>query len=166
MSVNEYLQNPSNAAVYAAGDAADTGVPRLTPVAGMEGDVVAANLLGGNVRNPDAGVVPSIVFTTPALGTDGLTELSARERNVRFSVKRADTTQWYSSRRVVAAKSGFKILIEDGSDHILGATVLGTGVEELTNLFAMAMKFRVPASQVRDTIFAYPSAASDLAYMV
>jgi len=61
---------------------------------------------------------------------------------------------------------GFKILIEDGSDHILGATVLGPGAEELMNLFAMAMKFRVPASQVRDTIFAYPSAASDLAYMV
>jgi len=164
--VNVYLQNPSNAAVYAAGDAADTGAPRLTPVAGMEGDVVAANLLGGNVRKPDASVVPSIVFTTPALGTVGLTEQNARERKVRFSVKRGDTTQWYSSRRVGAAKSRFKILIEDGSDHILGATVLGPGAEELMNLFAMAMKFRVPASQVRDTIFAYPSAASDLAYMV
>jgi len=132
----------------------------------MEGDIVAANLLSGNVRKPDASVVPSIVFTTPALGTVGLTEQNARERKVRFSVKRGDTTQWYSSRRVGAAKSRFKILIEDGSDHILGATVLGPGAEELMNLFAMAMKFRVPASQVRDTIFAYPSAASDLAYMV
>src|SRR6266403_5096436 len=43
--VNEYLQSISTPAVYAAGDAAATGAPRLTPVAAMEGEVVAANLL-------------------------------------------------------------------------------------------------------------------------
>ncbi len=154
VSVNEYLQNPSNAAVYAAGDAADTGAPRLRRVAGMEGDIVAANLLGGNVRKPDASVVPSIVFTTPALGTVGLTERNGRERNARFSVKRGDTTEWYS----FATCRRHEIWI--------GATVLGPEAEELTNRFAMAMKFRLSASKVRDSDFAYSSAASALAYMV
>src|SRR5713101_6571742 len=48
VTVNEHLQSVSNNSVYAAGDAADTpGLP-LTPVAAMEGYVVAANLLKGN----------------------------------------------------------------------------------------------------------------------
>jgi glutathione reductase (NADPH) len=48
--VNDYLQSVSNPAVYAAGDAASTGLPTLTPVAGYDGGIVASNLLKGNHR--------------------------------------------------------------------------------------------------------------------
>src|SRR4029078_6678465 len=39
--VNEYLQSKTNAIVYAAGDAAASGLPPLTPVSGYEGSIVA-----------------------------------------------------------------------------------------------------------------------------
>ncbi|HET7213649.1 MAG TPA: NAD(P)/FAD-dependent oxidoreductase, partial [Terriglobia bacterium] len=48
VSVNEYLQSVSQPNVYAAGDAAASGGPPLTPVASYEGNIVAANLLEGN----------------------------------------------------------------------------------------------------------------------
>src|SRR5438445_4947148 len=57
--VNEFLQSVSNPNVYAAGDAAAKGPP-LTPVAAMEGEVVAANLLKGNHRTPELAAVASI----------------------------------------------------------------------------------------------------------
>jgi glutathione reductase (NADPH) len=47
VTVNDYLQSVSNPNVYAAGDTAAKGPP-LTPVAAMEGEVAAANLLKGN----------------------------------------------------------------------------------------------------------------------
>src|SRR5262249_52005844 len=50
VKVNEHLQSVSNPAVYAAGDAAASGGPPLTPVAGYEGQIVADNLLEGNHR--------------------------------------------------------------------------------------------------------------------
>ncbi|MGH9959443.1 MAG: dihydrolipoyl dehydrogenase family protein, partial [Pyrinomonadaceae bacterium] len=53
VSVNEYLQSVSNASVYAAGDAAASGGPPLTPVASMEGHVAASNMLKGNHRKPN-----------------------------------------------------------------------------------------------------------------
>lgn len=51
IKLNEYLQSISNPAVYAAGDAANTGFP-LTPIAAMEGRVMAAKLLQGNHSSP------------------------------------------------------------------------------------------------------------------
>src|SRR5262249_52764703 len=48
VQVNQYLQSVSNPLVYAAGDSAATDGPALTPVAGYEGRIVAANLLEGN----------------------------------------------------------------------------------------------------------------------
>src|SRR6266487_3537989 len=52
VSVNEYLQSVSNEAVYAAGDAVASGGFPLTPVAGMQGGIVARNLLEGNRHTP------------------------------------------------------------------------------------------------------------------
>jgi pyruvate/2-oxoglutarate dehydrogenase complex dihydrolipoamide dehydrogenase (E3) component len=52
--VKEYLQSVTNPAVYAAGDAAASGLPKLTPVAGYEGRIVASNLLKGNHRNVES----------------------------------------------------------------------------------------------------------------
>jgi pyruvate/2-oxoglutarate dehydrogenase complex dihydrolipoamide dehydrogenase (E3) component len=62
--LNEFLQSVSNPAVYAAGDAAAAG-PALTPVAGYEGRVVAANLLEGNHLRADYSVVPSVAKGDP-----------------------------------------------------------------------------------------------------
>jgi len=72
IKVNEYLQSVSNSAVYAAGDAAASGGPPLTPVAGYEGRIVSTNLLEGNhVKGRYAGV-PTVAFTIPPLASVGL----------------------------------------------------------------------------------------------
>jgi glutathione reductase (NADPH) len=75
--VNEYLQSISNPRVYAAGDAAAGGKP-LTPVAMVEGQVAADNLIhGAKRRRADYRVVPSVVFTLPKLASVGLQETDA-----------------------------------------------------------------------------------------
>src|SRR6185436_630558 len=67
--VNEFLQSASNPKVYAAGDAAATPAPPLTPVATMESHAVASNLLKGNQTKPDYRAIPTVVFTTPPLAS-------------------------------------------------------------------------------------------------
>lgn len=163
--VNDYLQSVSNPAVYAAGDAIAAGPP-LTPVAAHDGRVVAENLLNGNRRTPNYTAVPSVVFTIPPLATVGLPEEAARQRNLRFRVHSEDTTGWYSSRRVAEACSGFKVLIEEESGRILGAHLLGSHAEELINVFALAIRTGCHVSELRETMFAYPTHASDVSYML
>ncbi|MBA3884259.1 MAG: NAD(P)/FAD-dependent oxidoreductase [Acidobacteria bacterium] len=166
VAVNEYLQSVSNPAVYAAGDAAASGGPPLTPVAGSDGRIVATNLLEGNTATPDYSIVPSVLFTLPPLASVGLGEQAARERGLRFSVHHEGTSGWYSSRRIGEGASGFKVLIEEGSDRVLGAHLLGPHAEEVINLFALAMRAGMRAADLKSVLFGYPTSASDLPYML
>jgi glutathione reductase (NADPH) len=165
VTVNEFLQSVSNPAVYAAGDAADKGPP-LTPVAAMEGEVVAANLLKGNHRRPDLTAVASIVYTLPPVASVGLLEVAAEEKGLKFRVNHQDTSEWYSSRRLGAKYSAFKVLVEDETKRILGAHLIGPHAEEQINLFTLAIRSGIRGSEIENALFAYPTGASDLGYMV
>lgn len=166
VSVNEYLQSISNPAVYAAGDAAATAGLPLTPVASMEGHVAASNMLNGNHRRPNYSGVSTVVFTIPPLASVGLQEEAARKQGLKFNVKQEETAGWYSSRRVALKYSGFKTLVEEGSDRILGAHLMGHNAEEAINIFAVAIRYGLKAEDLKTMIYAYPTTASDLSYMV
>ena len=164
--VNEYLQSVSNEAVYAAGDAVTSGGFPLTPVAGMQGAIVARNLLEGNTHTPNYTGIPSVVFTTPPLARVGLTEEAARAQGLHVTIQQEDTSGWYSSRRVALPHTGFKTLIEEGTGRLLGAHLLGMHAEEVINLFALAIRHELPTSALKDMVYAYPTSASDVSSML
>ncbi len=166
VKVNAYLQSASNPAVYAAGDAAASGGPPLTPVAGYEGGIVAANLLNGNKTTADHKGIPSVAFTVPPLAAVGLQEATARQEGLRFRVHQERTSGWYSSRRIAEEYSGFKVLIEEETERILGAHLLGPHAEDTINLFALAIRSGLSARDLKQTIFAYPTHAADVGYML
>jgi glutathione reductase (NADPH) len=164
--VNEFLQSVSNPAAYAAGDAAASGGLPLAPVASYEGRIVAANLLQGNHRRPDYIGIPSVVFTIPPLAAVGLSERAAREQNLKFTVKKEITSTWYSSRRVAETYSGYKVLVEEGTDRILGAHILGSEASEVINLFALAIRSGMRATDLKHMLFAYPTSGSNMSRML
>ena len=166
VAVNDYLQSVSNPAVYAAGDAVASGGFPLTPVAGMQGAIVASNLLKGNHRTPNYAGIPSVVFTTPPLARVGLTEETARAEGLRFATNYGDTSDWYSSRRVGLRRTAFKTLVEDGTERILGAHLLGLHAEEVINLYGLAIRTAMRASDLKHMVFAYPTSASDVTSML
>jgi glutathione reductase (NADPH) len=166
VTVNEYLQSVSNPDIYAAGDAVNSGGFRLTPVAGMQGRVVASNLLQGNHDTPDYTGISSVVFTTPPLSRVGLDEAGARELGLRFRVNRGDTSGWYTSRRMGLENTGYKVLVEEDTDRVLGAHLLGANSEEVINIFALAIRAGLRATDLAGFVYTYPTAASDVGYML
>jgi glutathione reductase (NADPH) len=164
--VNDFLQSVSIPAIYAAGDAAASeGLP-LASVASYEGQVVAANLLKGNHQRPNYLGIPSVVFTVPPLAAVGLSEREAREQNLKFRVKMQMTSTWYSSRRVAESYSGYKVLVEESTDLILGAHILGSEAGEVINLFALAIRSGMRATDLKHILFAYPTSGSNMARML
>lgn len=163
--VNEYLQSVSNPAVYAAGDAAASGAP-LTPVADHQAGVVAVNLLEGNKQTANYDGLASAVFTTPPLASAGLTEAAARAQGLRFRVHREDMSGWLSTQRSGETVSGSKVLIEEDGGRILGAHLLGPHADEVINVFALAIRLRARADDLKSVLFAYPTICGDIPYMV
>jgi len=135
-------------------------------VAGYEGMIVATNLLKGNHEKPKYLGIPTVVFTIPPLASVGLSEQEACEQGLKFLVKKEMTSSWYSSRRVGETYSGFKVLVEEGTERILGTHLLGSQAEEVINLFAMAMRSGIPASDLKHMLYAYPTHGSNLPYML
>jgi glutathione reductase (NADPH) len=138
----------------------------LTPVAGYDGKVIADNLLKGNHAKAEYDAIPTVVFTIPPLASVGMSEEKARKAGVRFRKNHADIGGWYSSRRVAEKTAAFKVLIDEGSDRIVGAHLLGPGAEETVNLFALAMRKGMTAEELKEVLFAYPTHASDVQYML
>jgi len=166
VTVNDYLQSVSNAAVYAAGDAAASGAKPLSPVASYEGHIVADNIIRGNQRKHERPVTPTVTFTTPPIASVGMLEQVAKEKGVTFSTRFEDTSGWYSSKRLAETHSAAKILIEEGTDRILGAHLLDPHADELINIFALAMQYGITAPQLKRMIFAYPTHASNIQYLL
>ena len=166
VTVNEYLQSVSNSSVYAAGDASDSANPPLTPVAGYEGGVVAANLLEPQSAKVERRVTASVVFSIPPLASVGMSEQQAHAAGLKFRTVVRDTSGWFSSRRIGEDCSGSKVLIEEGSGRILGAHLLGPHADDVINVFAIAVHTRIPADQLHSILFAYPTNGSDVQYMI
>ncbi|HEY5712472.1 MAG TPA: NAD(P)/FAD-dependent oxidoreductase [Allosphingosinicella sp.] len=165
LQLNDFLQSVTNPAVYAAGDAAQIGPP-LTPVSSHDAKVVAANLIEGNHRKPDYQGVPSVAFTLPPIAAVGMGEEEARKSGLRYRVKSERASGWYTARRVAEPVYGYKTLVEEDTDRILGAHLVGPNADEVINLFGLAIRHGLTADDLKRTIFAYPTGASDIGYML
>lgn len=165
LKLNEFLQSQSNPKVYAAGDAASIGPP-LTPVSSHDAKVVAGNLLDGNRHKPDYRGVPSVAFTIPPIASVGLGEAEARSKGLKFRVNSEKVSDWYTARRLNESVYGFKTLVEEDTDRILGAHLVGPHADEIINLFGLAIRHNLTTKDLKTTMFAYPTGASDIGYML
>ena len=166
VEVNEFMQSTTNVHVYAAGDnTATDGLP-LTPFATMEGHIVVANILGGNIKKPDYGVRPTAVYTLPTLAMVGMTEEQAQEKEIDIRVNYASVPHWYAAKHLGQKTYAYKVIIDNKSDLILGAHIIGPNAEETINVFAVAMQAEMKAEDMKTIPFTFPSASSDIAKMI
>ncbi|MEX2497032.1 MAG: NAD(P)/FAD-dependent oxidoreductase [Woeseia sp.] len=165
LKLNDYLQSVSNPAVYAAGDAARKGPP-LTPVSSHDAKVVAANLLEGNRHKPDYRGVPSVAFTIPPIAAVGLGEDEASQQGIKFRTQSQKASDWFTARQAAERTYGFKVMVEEETARIVGAHLVGPHADEVINLFALAIRYGLTADDLKKTIFAYPTGASDIGSML
>ena len=165
IKVNDFLQSVSNKNVYACGDVADSGSLPLTTLSGLEGKHVAAQLATGKHTAYTFPAIPTAVYTTPQLAMVGLTEAQAKAEGIDYKVLEEHVPDWFSVRRLNSPYYCYKT-IKGPNDEILGAEIIAPEASEMINLFAMAIQQNLTCTQFRETIFAYPTFASDMQSMV
>jgi glutathione reductase (NADPH) len=165
IALDERLRSTSNAAVYVCGDAVAT-TPQLSPIATYEGRIVGRNIADGPLHVPDYASIPSCVFTVPALASVGLTQAAAEEKGIEVRAVVNDMHEWLSGRTYAEKTAWAKVVIEEKTDRIVGAHLVGHAGEELIHIFALAMKHNITASEVRDLIYGFPTFSADIKSML
>jgi glutathione reductase (NADPH) len=165
IETDDYLRSQSNPAVHVCGDVLWTS-PQLSPVATYEGQIVGRNVVEGPVAKPDYASIPSCVYTVPALASVGLTEAKARELGHKIKVHSNDMIDWLSTQTYNEPVAWAKVVVDEATDRILGAHIVGHAGEELIHAFAFAMRFGITAGQIRDTVYAFPTFSADIKHML
>lgn len=166
IGVDEFLRSRSNPDVFVAGDALAMQGPQLSPVASYEGRIVGHNLTNGSMISADYSSIPSGVFTVPTLASVGMTEEKATAAGLKFDAKTNDMTSWRSSMTHAENAAFAKVLVEQGSDKILGAHILGHGAGEIIHLFSWAMSMGLTTKDIAAQIYVYPTFANDIKFLI
>ena len=162
---NAYMQSVSNPNVYVAGDVVE-GTPPLKTVSEKEGMIAGSNILNGNNMKMDYSVVPSVLFTVPEIASVGITERDAANRGMEYEVVETDMSNWFSSSYIDMHDAYSKIIKDKASGIVLGAHLMCPRAGELANLFALAIKMKVPSEDLKFIPWAFPTNTSDIAYIV
>ncbi|HLQ99388.1 MAG TPA: NAD(P)/FAD-dependent oxidoreductase [Sphingobacterium sp.] len=166
VSVNEYLQSPTNSNVYACGDVSASGTEPLTPTSHLESRVVTENILKEKSKTLIIPPTPSVVYTIPQLAKVGLSEEEANAEGYDFTIKYKSIPKWFSAKHKNEEVYAYKVLIDNKSNQILGAHIIASEAGGLINLFAMAMQGKLTANQVKDMVLAYPTRSYEIKGML
>lgn len=156
IEVNEYLQSTTNPAVYSCGDAAESPFG-LTPTATVEALAVVENILHGNGAVPNLEGVPEVCFTCPPIASAGLAVEAAQQLGVEHSLLEGSLADSFAWKRLGERFGGWRLVVSEDEDRILGAHLFGHAAEEMINMLAAFIRLRTPLSGLRTTIWAYPT---------
>ena len=153
IEVDEFCRT-SAATVYAAGDV--TGGPQLAYVATSHGITAVENAVLGSRKRAET-LVPVSIFTSPEVGSVGLSEQEAKKRGI--NVKTGKYMFAALGRAMTAGETqGFVKWVADAeTDQLLGAHVIGPHATELIAEAASAIRSELTAEEVGRTMHCHPT---------
>lgn len=147
--------------VYAIGDVLGPSRVMLAHVASAEGLCATANCLGRET-SLEYSVIPSAIFTSPEIGTVGLSEAEAKEKGLNVRSSLFQFRELGKAQAMGELPGLFKLVCEADSGKILGAHIAGAHASDLVAEAALAIKNGLSAADIAHTIHAHPTLAEGL----
>jgi glutathione reductase (NADPH) len=136
----------------------------LTPVAIREGMQFVETVFRGNPTPVDHDMIPSAVFTQPELGTVGLTEEAAREREeieVYCTSFRPMMTAFARAQDRVL----MKLVVSKATRRVLGCHIVAPGAGEMIQLAGIAVKMGATKEDFDRTVAVHPTMSEEIVTM-
>lgn len=142
-------------AIYAAGDV--IGEPEFVYTAAYEGRLAVEDALAdsGATRDRDYSVLPWVIFTDPQIAGVGHNETSAARAGIEVDAATIDLSQVPRSLAARDTRGFVKLLRERGTDRLIGARVLAPEGGEQIMEAAMAIRYRIPLSELSSMFHPY-----------
>ncbi len=157
--VVDAARRTTDPALYAIGDV--VGEPMLAHKASHEARVAVDAIRGERVAF-DPRAIPAVVYTDPEVAWCGLTEAAAKERGVTVEVARFP---WAALGRAITMdrpEGLTKLLIDPGSERVLGVGIVGAGAGELIAEGVLAVEMAALASDLKLSIHPHPTLSETL----
>ncbi|HEV8001496.1 MAG TPA: mercuric reductase [Planctomycetaceae bacterium] len=143
--------------IWALGDV--KGGPAFTHISFNDYQIVYANLIEGQSLTTDDRLVPYSVFTDPQLGRVGMTEKEARATGKKLKIGKIPMS-WVARAIERDETAGLmKLIIDAGTDQILGAAILATEGGELVQILSAVMRAGAPYTLLKGAIYIHPTLA-------
>lgn len=149
--------------IYAIGDVTDR--VNLTPVAIREGHVFAERVFGSKPRLVDYEMIPTAVFSTPEVGTVGLTELDAIAAGYTLDIYK---TRFRPMKHTLSGRDErtiMKLVVDREMQRVLGVHILGPDAGEMVQVAAIALRLGATKADFDATMALHPTAAEELVTM-
>jgi glutathione reductase (NADPH) len=149
--------------VHAVGDV--TNRVNLTPVAIREGHAFADSIFGGKPWTVSHTPIATAVFTTPEIGTIGISEQEALAAGYQL---RVFDTQFRAMRITMTGREDrtyMKLVVDAGTDRVLGAHMLGPDAGEIIQSLGVAITMGATKADFDRTMALHPSAAEEFVTM-
>lgn len=165
IQVDEY-QNTTTPGIYALGDV--SGEKELTPVAIKAGRTLAERLFNGKtVAKMDYELIPTVVFSHPAIGSIGLTQEQAEAKYGAENIKVYQSTfaGMYSAITVHRQMTKLKLITLGEEEKVIGLHGIGEGIDEMIQGFAVAVKMGSTKADFDATVAIHPTASEEFVTM-
>jgi len=165
IQVDEY-QNTTTPGIYALGDV--SGEKELTPVAVKAGRTLSERLFNGKTdAKMDYELIPTVVFSHPAIGSIGLTQEQAEAKYGAENIKVYQSTfaGMYSAITVHRQMTKLKLITLGEEEKIIGLHGIGEGVDEMIQGFAVALKMGATKADFDATVAIHPTASEEFVTM-
>ena len=165
IQVDEY-QNTTTPGIYALGDV--SGEKELTPVAIKAGRTLAERLFNGKtVAKMDYELIPTVVFSHPAIGSIGLTQEQAEAKYGAENIKVYQSTfaGMYSAITVHRQMTKLKLITLGEEEKVIGLHGIGEGIDEMIQGFAVAVKMGATKADFDATVAIHPTASEEFVTM-
>jgi glutathione reductase (NADPH) len=151
--------------IFALGDV--TGREALTPVAIAAGRRLADRLYNGMTdRRLEYHMIPTVVFSHPPIGTVGMTEDEARKEygdDVKIYETRFNPMMYAFSEDKV--QTAMKLIAVGEEERVVGCHLIGDGVDEMMQGFAVAIRMGATKQHFDDTVAIHPTSSEELVTM-
>lgn len=161
----DLLQQTNVENIFAIGDV--TGRAALTPVAIAAGRRLADRLYGGmDGRHLDYGLIPTVVFSHPTIGTVGMSEAEAvSEYGDDVKVYSSGFTPMFYALGEDKKRAVMKLITAGDDERVVGLHAIGDGADELLQGFAVAMGMGATKKDFDDTVAIHPTNAEEVVTM-
>ena len=153
ISVDEYQQTSVDG-VYAIGDVA--GVPCLAHKASHEGIIAVEGIVGEMPHPLNKERIPGCTYSHPQIASIGLSEVQAGERG-ELKVGRFPLLANGKAVAVNDTEGLVKTIFDASTGALLGAHMIGPGVTEMIQGFAVAIGLETTEAELMETIFPHPT---------